>query len=64
MLDSEELRYLEQMKADILRESAQSTQILLENIVMKQLALLADGQQTILQILAPKRETQKNWLRI
>ena len=57
MFDKEELKYLSEMEDRIMQQTAQNMQIILENTVMKQLRLLAEGQQTILEMLTPKSQT-------
>lgn len=42
-----------------LEQAARNMQVILENTVMKQLRLLAEGQQTILETLAPKTKTDE-----
>ena len=42
-----------------LEQAARNMQVILENTVMKQLQLLAEGQQTILETLAPKTKTDE-----
>lgn len=58
MLDEKDMLFmkelLEDQKSDILKETMHNVQVILENTVGKQLQLLVEGQQTILQTLAPK----------
>lgn len=43
----------------ILQQAARNTQVIIENTVLKQLKLLAEGQQTILETLAPKTKVEE-----
>lgn len=42
-----------------LEQAARNMQVILENTVMKQLQLLAEGQRMILETLAPKTKTDE-----
>lgn len=70
MFDNEELKYLEGMEgrmdartvelANEARHGAvHDMQVIIENTIMPSLKLLAEGQQTILQTLTPKSETEE-----
>lgn len=70
MFDNEELKYLEEMKAQLMNgikkseeraveQAARNTQVIIENTIMTQFKLLAEGQQTILETLAPKSKTEE-----
>ena len=67
MLDEKDIQTITQIVDEKIRESEQRTleqaarnmQVILENTVMKQLQLLAEGQQMILETLAPKTKTDE-----
>lgn len=66
MLDKEELKYLEEMEArmmaraeDARRGAVHDMQVIIENTILPQLKLLAEGQRTILETLAPKSKTEE-----
>lgn len=45
---------IEQAKDDMLKQSAANTRVIIESSVMKKLDLLIEGQQSLLETLAPK----------
>lgn len=49
MFDEKDLQVLQELKRDILEESAANTRVILENSVERELRLLAEGQQAILE---------------
>ena len=49
---------MDRMKDEILQQSARNTQVVIENTVAKQLQLLSEGQQTLLDTLAPKSRVE------
>lgn len=49
---------MDRMKDEILQQSARNTQVVIENTVTKQLQLLIEGQQTLLDTLAPKSRVE------
>lgn len=59
MLDGNDLKYLEEMERRIIEQAARNTQVVIENAVLPKLQLLAEGQQTILETLAPKSRTEE-----
>lgn len=66
MFDNEELKYLEGMEERLTakteearRGAVHDMQVIIENTIMPSLKLLAEGQQTILQTLTPKSETEE-----
>lgn len=70
MLDEKDLQYLAGMEermnahmvelADEARHGAvHDMQVIIENTIMPSLKLLAEGQQTILQTMAPKSKTEE-----
>ena len=50
---------IEQAKDDMLRQSAANTRVIIESSVMKKLDLLIEGQQTLLDTLAPKSRVEE-----
>lgn len=57
LLDTQTARMLDAMEAqkkEILQESAAATRVLIESSIMPKFNLLAEGQQTLLETLAPK----------
>lgn len=70
MLDEKDLQYLagmeERMNAHMVeladearRGAVHDMQVIIENTIMPSLKLLAEGQQTILQTMAPKSKTEE-----
>lgn len=63
MLNKEDLQaiaeMLSQQKEEILTESTHRMNVLLETKVQTQLNLLAEGQKTILETLAPKNRVEE-----
>ena len=62
LLDSQTSRLLDAMDAQastILKESAAATKVLLESSINPKLKLLAEGQQTLLETLAPKSRMEE-----
>lgn len=49
---------MERQKDEILQQAARNTQVIIENTVMKQLQLLIEGQQTLLEMMAPKSRVE------
>lgn len=62
MLDEKDLEQIRQLmnvqRDEILQQAARNTQVILENTVMKQLELLAEGQRTLLEMMAPKSRVE------
>ena len=57
MMDTMTARMIDAMetqKKEILRETAAATRVLIESSIMPKFDLLAEGQQTLLETLAPK----------
>lgn len=50
---------LNTQKKEILRETASSTRVLIESSIMPKFNLLAEGQQTLLETLAPKSRVEE-----
>lgn len=50
---------MEAQKKEILRETASSTRVLIESSIMPKFNLLAEGQQTLLETLAPKSRVEE-----
>lgn len=62
MMDAMTSRMMEAMEAqkkDILQETAASTRVLIESSIMPKFDLLVDGQQMLLETLAPKSRVQE-----
>ena len=66
MFDNEERKYLEEMeerltvKTEEARHGAvHDMQVIIENTILPQFKLLAEGQQTILETLTPKSKTEE-----
>lgn len=67
MLDEKDLQAISKLMDEKIRESedrtlqqaARNTQVIVENVIMPQFKLLAEGQQTILETLAPKSKTEE-----
>ena len=61
LLDTQTSRMMDAMEAqkkEILRETASSTRVLIESSIMPKFSLLAEGQQTLLETLAPKSRVE------
>ena len=61
LLDTQTARMMDAMEAqkkEILRETASSTRVLIESSIMPKFSLLAEGQQTLLETLAPKSRVE------
>ena len=50
---------MEAQKKEILRETAAATRVLIESSIMPKFDLLAEGQQTLLETLAPKSRVEE-----
>lgn len=50
---------LNTQKKEILRDTASSTRVLIESSIMPKFNLLAEGQQTLLETLAPKNRVEE-----
>ena len=62
LLDTQTSRMMAAMEAqkkEILRETASSTRVLIESSIMPKFNLLAEGQQTLLETLAPKSRVEE-----
>lgn len=62
LLDAQTSRMMDAMEAqkkEILRETASSTRVLIESSIMPKFNLLAEGQQTLLETLAPKSRVEE-----
>lgn len=62
LLDTQTSRMMgamEAQKKEILRETASSTRVLIESSIMPKFNLLAEGQQTLLETLAPKSRVEE-----
>lgn len=67
MLDEKDLQAISKLMDEKIRESedrtlqqaARNTQVIVENVIMPQFKLLAEGQQTILETLTPKSKTEE-----
>lgn len=57
-MDEKMMQYLNEMEQRIIQQSARNTQAVIENTVSKQLQLLIEGQQTLLETLAPKSRVE------
>ena len=61
LLDTQTSRMMDAMEAqkkEILQESAAATRVLIESSIMPKFNLLAEGQQTLLETLAPKSRVE------
>lgn len=61
LLDTQTARMMDAMetqKKEILQESAAATRVLIESSIMPKFNLLAEGQQTLLETLAPKSRVE------
>lgn len=63
MLDEKDLSVIQQLldaqASKILKESAAATKVLLESSINPKLNLLAEGQQALLETLAPKSRVEE-----
>lgn len=62
LLDTQTARMLDAMEAqkkEILQETAAATRVLIESPIMPKFNLLAEGQQTLLEKLAPKSRVEE-----
>lgn len=59
MLDDLELQQVKDIAEEARRGAVHDMQVIIENTIMPSLKLLAEGQQTILETLAPKSKTEK-----
>lgn len=62
LLDTQTARMMDAMEAqkkEILQETAASTRVLIESSIMPKFNLLAEGQQTLLETLAPKSRVEE-----
>ena len=50
---------IDQAKDDMLKQSAANTRVIIESSVMKKLDLLIEGQQALLETLAPKSRVEE-----
>ena len=61
LLDTQTSRMMDAMEAqkkEILQESAAATRVLIESSIMPKFNLIAEGQQTLLETLAPKSRVE------
>lgn len=61
LLDTQTSRMMDTMEAqkkEILQETAAATRVLIESSIMPKFNLLAEGQQTLLETLAPKSRVE------
>lgn len=59
MLDDLELQQVREIADEARHGAVHDMQVIIENTIMPSLKLLAEGQQTILQTLTPKSETEE-----
>lgn len=62
LLDTQTARMMDAMevqKKEILQETAAATRVLIESSIMPKFNLLAEGQQTLLETLAPKSRVEE-----
>lgn len=59
MLDEKDLQQVKEIADEARRGAVHDMQVIIENTIMPSLKLLAEGQQTILQTLTPKSETEE-----
>jgi hypothetical protein len=62
LLDTQTSRMMDAMEAqkkEILQETAAATRVLIESSIMPKFNLLAEGQQTLLETLAPKSRVEE-----
>lgn len=62
LLDTQTARMMDVMEAqkkEILQETAAATRVLIESSIIPKFNLLAEGQQTLLETLAPKSRVEE-----
>lgn len=62
LLDTQTARMMDAMEAqkkEILQETAAATRVLIESSIIPKFNLLAEGQQTLLETLAPKSRVEE-----
>lgn len=59
MLDEKDLQYLRDMEARIVEQSAANMRVILESSIEPQLALIAEGQSSLIAKLAPRSEVEE-----
>lgn len=62
LLDTQTARMMDVMEAqkkEILQETAAATRVLIESSIMPKFNLLVEGQQTLLETLAPKSRVEE-----
>ena len=62
LLDTQTARMMDAMEAqkkEILQETAAAARVLIESSIMPKFNLLAEGQQTLLETLAPKSRVEE-----
>lgn len=62
LLDTQTARMMDAMEAqkkEILQETSAATRVLIESSIMPKFNLLAEGQQTLLETLAPKSRVEE-----
>lgn len=62
LLDTQTARMMDAMEAqkkEILQETAAATRVLIESSIMPKFNLLVEGQQTLLETLAPKSRVEE-----
>ena len=59
MLNDVELRQVKEITDEARRGAVHDIQVIIENTVSKQLELLAEGQQTLFETLAPKSKVDE-----
>lgn len=59
MLDEKDLQQVKAIADEARRGAVHDMQVIIENTIMPSLKLLAEGQQTILQTMAPKSKTEE-----
>ena len=63
MLDEKDIEKIQSMidqaKDNMLKQSAANTRVIIESSVMKKLDLLIEGQQSLLETLAPKSRVEE-----
>lgn len=62
LLDTQTSRMMDAMEAqkkEILQETAAATRVLIESSIMPKFNLLVEGQQTLLETLAPKSRVEE-----
>ena len=59
MLDEKEIQQVKEIADEARRGAVQDMQVIIENTILPQFKLLAEGQQTILETLTPKSKTEE-----